>query len=66
VASSSDAHTFSAIDEAYKESKMAIAEGHKVLNGIGGSAATDDDDIMGDETAYYKRDADVYDSEEEL
>jgi hypothetical protein len=67
VASSSDSHTFSTIDEAYEESKMAIAEGHKVLNEIGGSAATDDDDIMGDETAHYKRDADAYeDSEEEL
>jgi hypothetical protein len=61
VTSSLDAHTYSNIDEAYEESRLAIQEGHAVLNEI---ASSDEDSvIMGDETAHKKRGNDDYDSE---
>jgi hypothetical protein len=44
--------TFSAIDSAYVESRMAIEEGKAILSQIGA-----DDTMMGDETAHKKRSA---------
>jgi hypothetical protein len=53
--------TMAAIDTAYEESQIVIEEGRAMLNQmIGGSG----DELMGDETAHFKRQADV--SVEEL
>jgi hypothetical protein len=56
--SAEDMATFSAIDSAYEESRLAIEEGKAVLSEIGASASTPTNDtMMGDETAHKKRSA---------
>jgi hypothetical protein len=55
---SEDMATFSAIDSAYEESRLAIKEGRAVISEIGASASSaTDDTMMGDETAHKKRSA---------
>ncbi len=60
--SAEDMATFSAIDSAYEESRLAIEEGRAVLSEIGASASTaTHDTMMGDETAHKKRSATGHD-----